>query len=120
VELSMGTASGTGDPTAGWTRAALELAVLAVLTEGARHGYALAQRLAAMGLANVTGGVLYPVLGRLEASGAVTSTWQAGDGGPGRKVYALTEAGRGRLTADRARWREFTITLGNLLTATEV
>ncbi len=109
----------TADPAAGWLRAVLEVAVLAVLTEGPRHGYALAQRLVAVGLGNVTGGVLYPVLGRLEASGAVTSTWQAGDGGPGRKVYELTRTGRRRLAVDRTRWRHFTMTVGNLLTMTE-
>jgi PadR family transcriptional regulator len=97
----------------------LDLALLAVLTEGERHGYALAQRLAEEGLGNVTGGVLYPALGRLEAQGVVTATWQAGEGGPGRKVYELTPAGRDRLAVERSQWRDFTGTANHLLEKTE-
>jgi PadR family transcriptional regulator, regulatory protein PadR len=107
------------DPDPGWVRGALELAVIAVLTEGDRHGYALAQRLADHGFGTVRGGALYPVLGRLEAQSAVRSGWQPGEGGPGRKVYSLTEAGRARLTADRLRWREFSAALDRLLDASE-
>jgi PadR family transcriptional regulator PadR len=106
------------DPTSGWVRAALELAIIAVLTEGDRHGYALAQRLADCGLGPIRGGALYPVLGRLEAEGAVRSLWQPGEGGPGRKVYSMTEAGRTRLTTERARWREFAAALDRLLVTT--
>ncbi|MEV7087830.1 PadR family transcriptional regulator [Streptomyces sp. NPDC093085] len=107
----------SADVTTAWVRAALELAVLAVLTEGDRHGYALAQRLDEYAIGPIRGGSLYPVLGRLETEGSVRSLWQAGEGGPGRKVYALTEAGLRRLDADRARWREFTGNLDRLLTA---
>ncbi|OJF14465.1 PadR family transcriptional regulator [Couchioplanes caeruleus subsp. caeruleus] len=99
----------------GWLRGALELAVLAVLAEEDRHGYALAHRLAEQGLGTVRGGALYPVLGKLEASGAVRATWQPGDGGPGRKVYAITADGRDRLLAERARWQEFATAFARLL-----
>jgi PadR family transcriptional regulator, regulatory protein PadR len=113
-------ATAAQDPVAqGWLRAVLDLALLAVLTEGARHGYALAQRLAEQSLGNITGGVLYPALGRLEAQGVVTSTWQAGEGGPGRKVYELTLIGRDRLAAERAQWRDFAGTVNQLLEKTE-
>lgn len=106
------------DPGTAWIRASLALAVLAVLTEGARHGYALAQRIAELGLAPVRGGALYPVLGRLESEGSVESLWQAGDGGPGKKVYSLTESGRRRLDTERAAWRDFATALDGLLGAT--
>jgi PadR family transcriptional regulator PadR len=103
------------DPSAGWLRGMLELAVAAVLAEGDAHGYALAQRLAEHRLGSIRGGALYPVLGRLEAEGLVRSTWQAGEGGPGRKVYSLTGAGRARLAAERVRWREFSAAMDQLL-----
>ncbi|GIF13689.1 PadR family transcriptional regulator [Actinoplanes teichomyceticus] len=106
------------DPEPGWVRATLELAVLAVLTEGDRHGYALAQRLGERGLGPVRGGVLYPVLNRLETEAAVSSSWQAGDGGPGRKVYAITDDGRRRLHGQRASWHRFTSTFDKLLRQT--
>ncbi|MEV6599809.1 PadR family transcriptional regulator [Actinoplanes sp. NPDC051346] len=105
------------DPMSGWLRGALELAVLAVLAEEDRHGYALAHRLAEEGLGAVRGGALYPVLGKLEASGAVRATWQPGEGGPGRKVYAITADGRDRLVAERVRWHEFATAFARLLDA---
>ena len=106
------------DPASGWVRAGLALAVLAVLTEGDRHGYALAQRLTERGLGPVRGGALYPVLGRLEAEGAVRSDWSPGEGGPGRKVYSITTVGRRRLTVERVRWHEFTTAFDQLLDTT--
>ncbi|NLU75993.1 helix-turn-helix transcriptional regulator [Streptomyces sp. HNM0575] len=118
--MSSGSGSGSratpgGDAVVGWVRATLELALLAALTEGDRHGYALAQHLGDHDFGPVRGGSLYPVLSRLEAEGAVRSFWQAGEGGPGRKVYALTEAGEAKLAADRARWRDFTTVLDRIL-----
>ncbi len=101
-----------------WVRTSLALAVLAVLEEGDRHGYALAQRIEALGLGPVRGGALYPVLGRLETEGAVSAAWQAGDGGPGRKVYCLTPAGRARRAAEVAGWATFSTSLDALLATT--
>jgi PadR family transcriptional regulator PadR len=102
----------------GWLRATLELAILAALINGDLHGYALAQRLAAQGLGEVRGGVLYPVLNRLEAEAAVASTWQAGEGGPGRKVYAITAAGRARLADQWESWQSFAAALGTFVRQT--
>jgi PadR family transcriptional regulator PadR len=104
------------DAEAGWVRATLELSVLAALTEGDQHGYALGRRLAAQGLGAVRGGVLYPVLNRMEADAVVIATWQAGQGGPGRKVYAITDAGRARLAGQRAAWARFTGAMDDFLT----
>ncbi|ROO58502.1 PadR family transcriptional regulator PadR [Micromonospora sp. Llam0] len=109
---------GATDPAANWIRAGLGLAIMAALTEGDRHGYALAQRLAEFGLGPIRGGALYPVLNRLESEAAVRSDWLPGEGGPGRKVYAITEAGRQRLADERTRWGEFTDAFDRLLTAT--
>ena len=111
-------ASSAPDPGTAWVRASLGLAVLAVLEEGDRHGYALAQRITELGLAPVRGGALYPVLGRLEAEGVVEALWQAGEGGPGKKVYSMTDLGRQRLVADRDRWRQFSATMDAFLAAT--
>lgn len=100
---------------AGWVRAVLDLAIMVTLTEGDRHGYALAQRLSGFGFGVIRGGSLYPVLNRLEAEELVTSVWQPGDGGPGRKVYSLTDSGRLRLAHDRGRWQEFSDLVGRML-----
>ncbi len=91
-----------------WLRGVLGLAALAVLADGDAHGYVVATRLAEAGLGTVKGGTLYPLLGRLEAAGHVQADWQPGSGGPGRKVYALTAAGRDHLARDAGRWLDFT------------
>lgn len=98
-----------------WLRGVLGLAVLAVLTRGHRHGYAIAAELADDGLGTVKGGTLYPLLGRLETAGHVEAHWQPGAGGPGRKVYALTREGRRHLDAQAQRWDRFTELTGSLV-----
>lgn len=90
-----------------WQRGVLATCALAVLSEGGAHGYAVAQRLQRAGIGPVKGGALYPVLNRLELEGALTSTWQEGRGGPGRKVFTVTEQGRARLGALRQGWVPF-------------
>ncbi|NYE38971.1 PadR family transcriptional regulator PadR [Nocardioides cavernae] len=95
-----------------WVRAALDLAVLASLTDGPLHGYAVAQALDGHGFGLLKGGSLYPVLGRLEEAGDVEASWVEGQGGPGRREYALTTVGRDRLEHDLAAWRA----LGDTLT----
>jgi PadR family transcriptional regulator PadR len=94
-------------------RAALDLAVLATLADGPLHGYAIAQDLAAHEFGLLKGGSLYPVLSRLEDSGSVEATWVEGHGGPGRREYALTDAGRQRLEDELAAWQS----LGDTITA---
>jgi PadR family transcriptional regulator PadR len=91
-----------------WLRGVLAVAVLAVLERGATHGYAIAAALSEAGLGTVKGGTLYPLLGRLETAGHLQAEWLPGEGGPGRKVYVLTAAGRRQLADQRDRWAEFT------------
>jgi PadR family transcriptional regulator PadR len=91
-----------------WLRGVLEVCVLRVLADGQTYGYAIASRLADSGLGVVKGGTLYPLLNRLETAGLVTAQWQAGDGGPGRKYYLLTDDGRQELQNTAAEWSRFT------------
>ena len=98
-----------------WLRGFLELAVLAVLSEGESYGYAVAQRLDEHGFGWIKGGTLYPVLARLERQGAVETRWGEGMGGPGRKFYALTTEGRRRLHRERAQWADFVAAANGLL-----
>ncbi len=97
-----------------WIRAGLDLAVLGSLTQGPRHGYAIAQRLAAHGFGLLKGGSLYPVLIRLEEAGSVEALWVEGTGGPGKREYHLTPAGRARLHEELAQWRELADTLSEM------
>lgn len=91
-----------------WVRAVLGLATLRILADGPTYGYAIAAALEDAGLGTVKGGTLYPLLSRLEAAGHVTVEWRAGDGGPGRKYYSLTAAGRADYRERDRDWRRFT------------
>jgi putative molybdopterin biosynthesis protein len=74
-------------------------AILGVLAGGERHGYSLRQRLEEeLGASwRLDFGQLYRALASLRARGWVTFRMQAGEGGPARKVYSLTGAGRQEL-----------------------
>ncbi|MEZ0166961.1 PadR family transcriptional regulator [Kineococcus sp. LSe6-4] len=111
----------TDDPTqpwpAQWLRGVLDLAVLAVIARGQTYGYRIGADLHDLGLGTVKGGTLYPLLARLEETGAVQTTWRAGESGPGRKWYTLTGPGRERLHREGARWRVFAGVTSDLLEA---
>ena len=98
-----------------WMRGVLSLCVLAVVAEGETYGYAVAQRLQAAGLGVVKGGTLYPVLARLQEDGLLIASWQAGDGGPGRKFFAVTSTGRDVLRERSESWLMFTERAAGLL-----
>jgi DNA-binding PadR family transcriptional regulator len=84
-----------------------EMLVLAVLREGAKHGYQVALELerASGGRFVLQHGTLYPVLHRLERERLIRGSWEEA-AGRRRKVYALTAAGRRKLDADAARCHE--------------
>ena len=103
------------DRPAGWLRGVLEPCILALVSDDESYGYELTVRLEAAGLGKVAGGSLYPALARLEKQGLVTVEWRAGEGGPGRKFYAITPAGRATLDEQAVRWDDFASAVGRLL-----
>ncbi len=103
-----------------WMRGVLSLCVLRVVADGPTYGYAIAARLADAGLGTVKGGTLYPILTRLETEGSISSSWEAGDGGPGRKFFTLTAAGERALHERTEQWRVFTERAGGLLSSPSV
>ncbi|MBI4235970.1 MAG: helix-turn-helix transcriptional regulator [Chloroflexi bacterium] len=75
-------------------------AVLLLLTEGPRHGYALLEELRGRGYlpGDADVGNLYRGLRRLEAEGHVVSSWVRQEGpGPSRRIYRITTRGEGLL-----------------------
>src|SRR3954451_18205976 len=101
-------------------RGVLSLCVLRVVADGPTYGYAIAGRLADAGLGSVKGGTLYPILTRLETDGLVTSSWAAGDAGPGRTFFHLTDAGEQSLGERTAQWQVFTQRAAALLASPHV
>jgi PadR family transcriptional regulator, regulatory protein PadR len=86
-------------------RGVLDLCLLAVMDEGAAYGYEMTKRLKARGLSIVGEGSIYPLLGRLEREGLVETFRAASDGGPPRKYYRPSQAGRHALAVGVAEWR---------------
>jgi len=101
-----------------WLRGVLGPAVLSIVADGETYGYLVAQRLAEAGLGVVKGGTLYPLLTRYETDGLLQSTWREGEGGPGRKYFALTPAGRTEVERIRRDWQLFATAAGTAIAGT--
>ena len=91
----------------GFARGIHELLVLAALREGPRHGYQIALDVEAHsnGVFRFRHGTLYPILHRMEANGLILGRWSIGKGRR-RKVYSLTDVGRGHLSGETDRVQE--------------
>jgi PadR family transcriptional regulator, regulatory protein PadR len=86
-------------------RGVLDLCLLAVMDEQPAYGYEMTRRLRERGLEFVGEGSIYPLLGRLERDGLVETYRAASNGGPPRKYYQPSEAGRLALALGVSEWR---------------
>jgi PadR family transcriptional regulator PadR len=73
--------------------------------EAPAYGYEMTKRLRDRGLGIVGEGSIYPLLGRLERDGLVETYRAASNGGPPRKYYHPSDAGRLALAIGVAEWR---------------
>jgi len=87
----------------------LDMIVLAALSGGPAHGYAVIQeiRRRSGGAFDLPEGTVYPALHRLEKTGLLSSRWTMGDSGRQRRVYSLTARGRRALANHQAVWQRF-------------
>jgi DNA-binding PadR family transcriptional regulator len=94
----------------------LDALLLAVLSGGPRHGYAVIEELRAGsgGAFDLPKGTVYPALHRLEQAGLIRGTWSV-ESGRRRRTYQLTAAGRRRLGAERATWQQFASAMSAVL-----
>ncbi|MDR0345555.1 MAG: helix-turn-helix transcriptional regulator [Nocardiopsaceae bacterium] len=94
----------------------LDALLLATLTEGPRHGYAIREALreGSGGEFDLPTGTVYPALHRLERAGMIRGTWSEVTGRK-RRTYELTSAGRRSLEAQRTDWRVFSAAVSGLL-----
>ncbi len=91
--------------------------ILAVLGDGARHGYDIArevERRSAQRI-NFKDGTLYPILRSLEADGLIASTWEGGEGERQRRVYTVTDHGMAELERQKSVWDEYTHAVNSVL-----
>jgi PadR family transcriptional regulator PadR len=105
----------TEDRSSQLLRGVLDLCALAVMAEGPVYGYELTKRLRARGLATVGEGSVYPLLARLEREGLVETFREASNGGPPRKYYRPSSAGRRALDGGLAEWRAMRDALDSVL-----
>ena len=86
----------------------LDLLLLSALAEGPAHGYLVIERLRERsgGAFRFPEGTIYPALHRLERAGLLASRWAA-DAPRRRRVYELTETGRGELARRASEWERF-------------
>jgi len=92
-----------GGSEVGWSpRDLLVPYVLLAISAQKAHGYYIEQYLRGLGLAQVEMSRIYRTLRQLEAQGLLTSAWEAGPGGPARRVYTLTGPGRAWLQSGAA------------------
>lgn len=93
----------------------LDVAVLAVVQHEDGYGYDIVRRLREAGLGDVGDASVYGTLRRLYTAGAVSSYMAPSEGGPNRKYYAISTAGREMLAQQRDTWTSFSAAMSDLL-----
>ena len=94
----------------------LDLLLLAVLSDGAMHGYAVIEELKERSdeVFDLPEGTVYPALHRLEKAGFLASEWSVVSGRR-RRTYRLADKGRGSLAEQRNAWSEFSDAVSRVL-----
>lgn len=100
-----------------YLQGALDLLILKALSLEPNHGWGIQQRIRQVSEQSlrVSQGSLYPALHRLEAAGMLASEMTLSENNRKARVYRLTAAGRRRLDAETADWRQFSLAVRRLL-----
>ena len=86
-------------------KGALELCVLALLSQHESYAYEIASKLSdSIGMGE---GTIYPLMRRLQNDRLVETYLVESPAGPSRKYYRLTEAGKASFTSQKAAWTSF-------------
>jgi transcriptional regulator len=95
----------------------LDLLILRTLDSGARHGWAISERIqeTSRDVLQVNQGSLYPALHRLEEQGWISSTWGVSELGRRARFYQLTAAGRRQLRDEAEQWEQFAAAVGRVM-----
>ena len=82
--------------------------ILRQLSLGDSYGYQINKNVSALsgGAFEMKEATLYTAFRRLESAGYIRSYWGDELSGARRRYYAITDAGREKLRADRAAWME--------------
>ena len=95
----------------------LDLLILQTLSQGAMHGYGIAQliRTRSEEVLLVGEGSLYPALQRLQVKGFVTAQWGQSETGRRARYYRLSRQGRRQLEAERASYSRVSEAIARIL-----
>lgn len=101
----------------GLVQGTLDMLILRVLTSGALHGYAIAQRIQEVSdqILRVEEGSLYPALYRLEEHGLIECEWGASENNRRAKYYSITRAGRKQLQQETSSWQHLSNAIAKVL-----
>jgi transcriptional regulator len=104
-------------PKTEYLQGALDLLILKTLALSPNHGWGIQQRIRQVSgeALSVSQGSLYPALHRLEAAGMLASEMTASENNRKARVYRLTTAGRRRLDAETADWKQFSLAVRKIL-----
>ena len=97
----------------------LDLLILKVLTSGAMHGLAIADRVRQLSddVLRVNQSALYPALHRLEHQAWILAEWGESENNRRARYYTLTHAGRQRLKAEEKSWDRLSLGVQGVLKA---
>lgn len=95
----------------------LDMLILKTLVRGAKHGYAIAEAIAAASeeALRVEEGALYPALHRLELKGLLAAEWGLSGNNRRAKYYRLTAAGRKTLASESKRWTRISAAIARVM-----
>ena len=96
-----------------YKKGVLELCVLSMLAKRDWYGYEISEYLSRR--IDIADGTVYPILRKLKSDGSVTTYLSEESGGPPRKYYSLSEAGKAAYTADRADYLNFATVVETIL-----
>ncbi len=86
-------------------KGALELCVLALLSQHDSYAYEIASQLSdSIGMGE---GTIYPLMRRLQMDRLVETYLVESPAGPSRKYYRLTTAGKASFTSQKSAWSSF-------------
>lgn len=96
-----------------YKKGVLELCLLSLLRKRDRYGYEIAEELSQK--IDIADGTIYPLLRKLKTDGLLTTYLQEESGGPPRKYYVLTDAGKTAYLQQRADYLRFAQTVQEML-----
>ena len=106
----------------GLLQGTLDLMVLQTLdTLGPMHGYGIARRIEQMSeqFLELNQGTIYAALLRLRQRRWITASWGTSDNNRKAKFYAITTAGRKRLSTETEHWTRISELIGRILRPAE-